>query len=650
MRVVVTPSVWIREEPMERNIVNVSSNGRKEQNEVGTNALYSGNEEKDDMEDDNEEISIKNNEGKKLHGSNIQASPSYTYKGIKGQANGTWGGLSLGWRSELSRTLKSFSNNHIDVSIEKKEVGAIWRLTGFYGAYKEDGLPRDQGRMEEFQSILSECQLKYVGYVGRWFTWERGLKELVKEGNDSDLRLGGPWRRVEQQARMNWLKEGDKNTKFFHSFASQRRRVNHIDELEDEFGLITSDSYEMVDVAKRYFENLFTLGGICNTDYILLGIENRILKDIKKGLTDEFTRDEIVFVIKNMRPNKAPGYDGFSALFFQKYCHIVGTNKVLDACIDKDQSVFVPGELITDNVLLAYELMHTFKQRRLGQHGSLALKLDTSKAYDREGWLFLEKFLQKLGTIFANERFDKGGKSVLKSLNVLDYKGDQVTAILEVQTSHNLERYLGLPNMIGREPYPLIPDEVYGLRKVCLKKDCVGRLGMRNKLEYGMKHRFWELRNTKFNTKEELIKNTFHADDAKRILCIPFPMEKEADRMVWRGVASRLYSKEGLSPLRDPFVKINFDAAFDKQHMRSCSGILICDQRGKAIRFGAGFGFLKVELEGDALTIIKKLQNQEEDRSVLRAYITDRNGLRRQGEIQGFSLLPMKPEERLENL
>ncbi|KAH1113864.1 hypothetical protein J1N35_007242, partial [Gossypium stocksii] len=84
---------------------------------------------------------------------------------------------------------------------------------------------------------------------------------------------------------MNWLKEGDKNTKFFHSFTSQRRRANHIDELEDEFGLITFNSHEIVNVVKHYFGNLFTLGGI----------ENRILKDIKKGLTEDFTRDEIIF-------------------------------------------------------------------------------------------------------------------------------------------------------------------------------------------------------------------------------------------------------------------------------------------------------------------------------------------------------------------
>lgn len=37
---------------------------------------------------------------------------------------------------------------------------------------KEGRLSHDKERMEEFRSILSECQLEDVGYVGRWFTWE----------------------------------------------------------------------------------------------------------------------------------------------------------------------------------------------------------------------------------------------------------------------------------------------------------------------------------------------------------------------------------------------------------------------------------------------------------------------------------------------
>lgn len=56
---------------------------------------------------------------------------------------------------------------------------------------------------------------------------------------------------------------------------------------------------------------------------------------------------------------------------------------ILPTIIDENQSAFVPGRLITDNILLSSEVFHSMRLNQARKRGSMSLKLDMSKAYDR---------------------------------------------------------------------------------------------------------------------------------------------------------------------------------------------------------------------------------------------------------------------------
>lgn len=57
----------------------------------------------------------------------------------------------------------------------------------------------------------------------------------------------------------------------------------------------------------------------------------------------------------------------------------------------------MPGRLITDNALVAFEIFHTMKRKGEGRDGTIALKLDMMKAYDRVEWSFLERVMFRMG-------------------------------------------------------------------------------------------------------------------------------------------------------------------------------------------------------------------------------------------------------------
>lgn len=63
------------------------------------------------------------------------------------------------------------------------------------------------------------------------------------------------WR---QRSRAIWLREGDKNTKFFHNKAKQRGKTNVIQKLKDEDGIWRHGDDNVESVLLNFFEDLFS--------------------------------------------------------------------------------------------------------------------------------------------------------------------------------------------------------------------------------------------------------------------------------------------------------------------------------------------------------------------------------------------------------
>ncbi|KAL0312577.1 UNVERIFIED_CONTAM: putative mitochondrial protein [Sesamum radiatum] len=178
---------------------------------------------------------------------------------------------------------------------------------------------------------------------------------------------------------------------------------------------------------------------------------------MNQELLKEFTADEVKDALTQMFPFKSPGPDGMSPIFYQRFWHIVGNTTVkcvlnvlnnhdlnpslnfthivlipkcsnpenisqfrpislcnvafklaskcianrvkplLDSIISPSQSAFIPGRLITDNVLVAFEVNHFLRGKRGSKGGHVAIKMDMNKAYDRIEWCFLRGILLKIG-------------------------------------------------------------------------------------------------------------------------------------------------------------------------------------------------------------------------------------------------------------
>jgi hypothetical protein len=221
-----------------------------------------------------------------------------------------------------------------------------------------------------------------------------------------------------QRSRINWLKEGDRNTKYFHHRAVWRARKNKIAKLRDDNGIVQITPTEMQRMAVSYFKSMYTRDPSLDDEVITSLIQEQVTQEMNIHLCKDFSEEEISNALFQIGPIKAPGPNGFHARFYQRNWELLRTEvikavkrffdtgempenvndtsivlipkvehpmelkefrpiglcnvlyKVVSKClvnrlrpilgniISENQSAFVPGRMITDNALLAFECMH----------------------------------------------------------------------------------------------------------------------------------------------------------------------------------------------------------------------------------------------------------------------------------------------------
>ncbi|RVW47728.1 Transposon TX1 uncharacterized 149 kDa protein [Vitis vinifera] len=237
---------------------------------------------------------------------------------------------------------------------------------------------------------------------------ENALTPEDIEAKNLDLEEYKKWALLEetswrQKSREIWLREGDKNTKYFHKMANARARRNFLSKIKVN-GVNLSSLAEIKE-------------GVCNAYQTLLSdpgdwrpnINGLTFKELGEGLASSlevmFSEEEIFASLSSFCGDKAPG--GAEDLKDFRPISLVGSvykllakvlanrlKTVIGEVISDSQHAFVHGRQIFDAVLLANEALDS---RLKDNIPGLLLKMDIEKAFDHVNWNFLMEVMSKMG-------------------------------------------------------------------------------------------------------------------------------------------------------------------------------------------------------------------------------------------------------------
>nr|XP_027088617.1 uncharacterized protein LOC113709968 [Coffea arabica] len=245
----------------------------------------------------------------------------------------------------------------------------------------------------------------------------------------------------QQKARVRWLRDGDRNSKFFHSVVAERRHRAVIHRVRGTDGEWIEEEVQIGEAAVRFFQELFMADSDPSPQQIMDLVPELVTAQDNVMLTEIPLLEEVKGIVFALNEESAAGPDGFAGKFFTVAWEVIAVNvyqavvsffcgediprsitatlivllpkvdnpqdftqfrpislcnfankiiskllagrlaKLLPQLIFPQQSGFVQERQIADNFLLAQELLIGITKPNRGRN--VVIKLDMMKAYDR---------------------------------------------------------------------------------------------------------------------------------------------------------------------------------------------------------------------------------------------------------------------------